>query len=169
MSQYVFVTAWQVGAPIERVWHAISRAEDWPSWWKGVLAVDRRRQGDSSGIGEVTHQVWKSRLPYRLVFDYEIEKVEPPTLLQGRAVGELEGTGTWRLAEEDDVTRVSFDWHVQTTRRWMDLPIPFARRVFQYNHDVVMRWGSEGLAQLLGAPVVVVDTRAATPVAAPSS
>ena len=27
---------------------------------------------------------------------------------------------------------------------------PVARPVFEYNHDVVMRWGGEGLAQRLG-------------------
>ena len=28
---------------------------------------------------------------------------------------------------------------------------PLARPVFDYNHDVVMRWGGEGLADRLGA------------------
>ena len=44
------------------------------------------------------------------------------------------------------MTAVLYEWHVQTTKRWMNLLGPVARPVFEYNHDVVMRWGGEGLA-----------------------
>ena len=33
-------------------------------------------------------------------------------------------------------------------------PQPLARPAFAWNHDVVMRQGTEGLAQLLGSPLV---------------
>jgi hypothetical protein len=35
----------------------------------------------------------------------------------------------------------------------MNLPIPFARRFFTANHDLIMRWGAEGLERHLGARV----------------
>ncbi|MEA2376163.1 MAG: hypothetical protein QOD13_70, partial [Thermoleophilaceae bacterium] len=31
---------------------------------------------------------------------------------------------------------------------------PVARPVFEYNHDVVMRWGGEGLARRLGVELL---------------
>ena len=49
------------------------------------------------------------------------------------------------------MTAVVYDWQVATTKRWMNLLSPIARPVFEYNHDVVMRWGGEGLARRLGA------------------
>ena len=57
------------------------------------------------------------------------------------------GRGHWRLFEQDGVTAVVYDWQVATTKRWMNLLAPVARPVFEYNHDVVMGWGGEGLAR----------------------
>jgi hypothetical protein len=42
------------------------------------------------------------------------------------------------------------DWDVTTSKRGMNMLAPVARPVFEYNHDVVMRWGGEGLARRLG-------------------
>jgi hypothetical protein len=75
--------------------------------------------------------------------------------MEGDAVGELEGTGIWRLFEQNGVTAVVYDWDVATTKRWMQLLAPVARPVFEYNHDVVMRWGGEGLARRLGTRLLV--------------
>jgi hypothetical protein len=70
--------------------------------------------------------------------------------MAGVAHGELTGNGCWRLFEHDGVTAVVYDWEVETTKRWMNSVGPLARPVFEYNHDVVMRWGGEGLARRLG-------------------
>jgi hypothetical protein len=70
--------------------------------------------------------------------------------MKGEATGELEGTGHWRLFEQDGVTAVTYEWDVRTTKPWMNLLGPVAKPVFEYNHDLVMRWGGEGLAQRLG-------------------
>jgi hypothetical protein len=45
---------------------------------------------------------------------------------------------------------VLYEWNVSTTKPWMNAIGPFARPVFERNHDVVMRWGGEGLARRLG-------------------
>ena len=52
------------------------------------------------------------------------------------------------------MTAVLYEWHVETSKRWMNLLAPLARPVFAYNHDVVMRWGGEGLARRLGAELI---------------
>jgi hypothetical protein len=74
--------------------------------------------------------------------------------MEGDASGELEGTGVWRLFEQGGMTAVVYDWNVRTTRRWMNVLAPLARPVFDYNHDVVMGWGGEGLARRLGVELV---------------
>jgi hypothetical protein len=81
--------------------------------------------------------------------------VQPPSRLEARATGELDGTGRWTLTSADGGTLVRYDWDVRTTRRWMNLLAPAARPVFRWNHDELMREGGAGLARRLGvAPVL---------------
>jgi uncharacterized protein YndB with AHSA1/START domain len=140
-----------VEAPREEVFQAIWDSDRWPSWWRGVESVVTLEEGDDEGVGSLGRYVWKSRLPYRLEFDTRITRVERPYTMEGQASGELAGTGRWQLFEEEGVTAAVYDWNVRTTAPWMNLLAPLARPVFKWNHDVVMRWGGEGIADLLGA------------------
>jgi uncharacterized protein YndB with AHSA1/START domain len=153
MGSYRFVTDWHVDAPVERVWDAIYDSERWPDWWRGVLAVVPVAQRQTDPGDDVRRYTFRGRLPYSLTFEMRVTRSEPHTLLQGRASGELEGTGTWTFSGSDAGTDVRYVWEVRTTRPWMDLPIPFARRIFMANHDAIMRWGAEGLERHLGARV----------------
>ena len=138
------------------MFQAIWDSDRWPGWWRGVEAVTTLEKGDDEGVGSLGRYVWKSKLPYRLEFDTRITLVERPHRMQGQASGELAGTGTWRLYEEDGVTAAVYDWNVRTTAPWMNLLAPIARPVFAWNHDVVMGWGAEGLSKLLGARLLAV-------------
>ncbi len=93
---------------------------------------------------------WRSRIPYELEFEFTVRDLDEPHSMSGEASGELEGTGHWRLFEQDGVTAVTYEWNVSTTKPWMNLLGPVAKPVFEYNHDLVMRWGGEGLARRLG-------------------
>jgi uncharacterized protein YndB with AHSA1/START domain len=148
------VTTWLIGAPREHVFQAIWDSQRWPSWWRGVESVVELEPGDDDGVGSLGRYVWRSRLPYRLSFDVRVTSVQRPRVMEGLSTGELAGTGRWRLFEEDGVTAVVYDWDVRTTARWMNAFGPLVRPVFAWNHDVVMRWGGEGLSRLLGAPLV---------------
>src|SRR5207245_2391637 len=83
--------------------------------------------------------------PYALAFDMRVVTVDRPCTMEGRASGELAGTGRWRLFEEDGVTAVLYEWDVATTRPWMNALSPLLRPAFVWNHDWVMRQGGEGL------------------------
>ncbi len=107
--------------------------------------------GDAERVGSVYRIAWRSRIPYELEFDFTVRKVDPPCCMEGDAEGDLEGSGRWLLFERDGVTAVLYEWNVATPKRWMRAIAPVARPVFAYNHDVVMRWGGEGLAGRLGA------------------
>lgn len=154
MHTYEFVTIWRVKAPIESVWNEIYHSKDWPMWWKGVESVSEIRKGDERGVGSIHRYTWKSKLPYRLSFDMQTVRIEPPLLLEGVALGELQGRGLWRLSTEGDETIVRYDWNVETTKRWMNLVAPIARPLFEWNHDVIMSWGAEGLEKRLGTSVI---------------
>ncbi|EPC01034.1 hypothetical protein L861_10705 [Litchfieldella anticariensis FP35 = DSM 16096] len=151
MADYRFVTIWQLEAPIDEVYRALSQAIFWPVWWKSLLRVEELAPGDAQGIGRVYRYVWKSRLGYRLRFDMQVVRVQPHRLIVGKASGDVQGTGCWRLSQKDDVTRVRYEWQVCTTRRWMNLLAPVARPLFAWNHNTVMQDGAIGLARWLDA------------------
>ena len=148
--QYRFVTEWLVEAPIESVFYVLQHSETWPQWWRGVTKVEQIAPGDDAGIGNVRRYTFKSRLPYRLTFDMRSTRIEPPHHLEGAASGELAGTGRWSLEARGEGVHVRYEWDVETTRWWMNLLGPAARPIFTWNHDVIMRWGEDGLRTRLG-------------------
>ena len=150
MSHYEFTTVWRFDAPLEPVWNEIKATEDWSNWWKGVLDVEKSEDGDEKGIGAIYRTTWKSALPYKLIFDSEVVRIENLKLIEARAFGELEGRGLWKFeAEGENKTRVQYDWQVKTTKSWMNLIAPIARPFFRWNHNIIMNWGGEGLARKL--------------------
>jgi uncharacterized protein YndB with AHSA1/START domain len=151
---YELLSTWLLRAPRERVWDAIEDAGEWPRWWRGVVASEELDAGDELGVGRRYRVRWRSLVPYAVEFEFEVDRVEAPAFMTGRAVGELEGIGTWRLYEHEGVTAVTYDWRVRTTRAWMNAIAPVARPVFEWNHDWVMARGGEGLAGRLGVELV---------------
>ena len=92
MAEYAFLTTWLLDSPREPVWEAIHDQERWPSWWRGVEEAEELSPADDGdGVGTVSRMVWKSLLPYRVEFEVTTTRVERPHLLEGHAVGELEG------------------------------------------------------------------------------
>src|SRR6185436_9033171 len=149
MADYEFVTIWRFAAPQLQVWDLIFNSEQWPEWWRGVERVEKLRDGGANHVGARHRYTWKSKLPYRLIFEMETTRVEPMSLIEGRAIGELQGTGKWQFSSEGSITQVRYDWNVETTKPWMNLLAPIARFVFKWNHNVVMEWGREGLERKL--------------------
>jgi hypothetical protein len=134
----------------ESAWEELQKPLEWPQWWRGVVRVSELDPGDAQRVGSRHRIVWRSRIPYALEFDFTVRGLDAPRTMAGDATGALEGTGVWRLFEQDGVTAVVYDWRVQTNERWMNALAPLARPLFAYNHDVVMGWGGEGLARRLG-------------------
>ncbi|HYL18574.1 MAG TPA: SRPBCC family protein [Burkholderiales bacterium] len=159
MAEFSLVTVWEIAAPLQRVWDAIYRADDWPKWWPYVEDVATLAAGDGDGVGAVHRLTWRTRLPYRITFDTRATVVEPPFALDARAFGDLEGCGRWRLSRQGSKTIARYVWDVRITRPWMDRVAGLARSVFEWNHHGVMRAGGEGLARYLASSET--DRRAA--------
>jgi|SRR5581483_8555812 len=149
MAAYTFITRWRFEAPVAAVWDEISHPERWPSWWRAVESVTTLHEGDADGVGTVRRYTWRGALPYRLTFDMRTTVVRRLERIEGAAVGDLTGRGCWQFSTEGPVTFVRYEWEVEATRRWMQLAAPVARPLFEWNHDLVMRWGFEGLARRL--------------------
>ena len=149
--QYRLTTQCKIDAPLGAVWDAILRVEAWPNWWTGIERVVTLEQGDPSGLGWRRRCTCKSVLPYRLTFVTRVTRVEPLRLVELRVDGELEGNGCCQLARSGELTLVRYDWHVRTTRWWMNLLAPLARPIFRWNHDAIMLAGGAGLERHLHA------------------
>ncbi len=150
MAEYHFFTTWDLEAPVQTVWEAISDALSYPRWWKYVAEVSELEPGPPDGIGGLYLYRWKTALPYTLDFEMRPTRREPPFLMEGTAKGELDGVGRWELKEMDGFTRVTYDWRVRTKKPWMNLLAPLARPAFGWNHDVIMKEGGRALAERLG-------------------
>jgi hypothetical protein len=158
VADYSFLTIWLLAAERERVFEALWRSERWPEWWPGVVKATETEPGDANGIGRRGRYEWRSRIPYPVRFEVVSTRVEPPALLEGRASGDLEGVGRWRvLSDGDGISAALYEWNVRTTKPWMNLAGPVAAPVFRWNHDYLMRRGGEGLAELLGVPLLAAS------------
>jgi hypothetical protein len=98
-------------------------------------------------------------LPYRVVVDMRVTRVEPLCALEGEASGMVEGVGRWHFSALGEGTQVRYDWHVRTTRLWMNLLAPLARPLFRWNHDAIMREGGHALARRLNARLIRIEQR----------
>lgn len=149
-QQFKLVTEWHVKAPLERVWAELITPEDWPRWWRAVKHVVVLHEGDADGVGSERRMTWSTALPYELEFDMRATRIEPMSLIEGRACGQLEGFGRWTLRREGRGTYVRYDWRVKLSRPWMRALAPLLRPAFIWNHRMVMAWGYEGLCRRLG-------------------
>ena len=150
LQQFNLVTEWRLEVPVDRVWAELMRPDDWPQWWRAVKRVETLAEGDARGIGAIRRLTWVSALPYELTFEMRATRVEPMTVIEGRASGELDGTGRWTLTPDENGTHVRYDWQIEVTKPWMRTLAPLLRPAFAWNHNVVMAWGYRGLRQRLG-------------------
>ena len=65
------------------------------------MRVDELAAGNGCRVGSCYRVEWRSRIPYSIVFDFTVEQVDEPALMEGRAEGDLNGRGRWRLFEDE--------------------------------------------------------------------
>jgi len=153
-ARYALATEWVLTSALEPIFDALATPEAWPTWWPYVASATCIAAGDAQGIGATWRYTWSSRLPYRLTFDVTTTASQRPYRLEGRALGELSGSGRWRLSRDGDAARVRYDWIVATTKGWMTALAPLLAPLFTWNHDQVMAAGGRGLAAHLGVTLL---------------
>jgi hypothetical protein len=159
VKPYCFITTWKLRTSIEQAWDAIYHSEDWPKWWKDVRSVTELIKGDERGIGSVRIYKLRSPIGYTLTFRLLLTDRIDNKLLKGNASGELMGTGAWHFEETSGVTTIQCIWNVTPTLCWMRIFDFALRRLFIYNHKVVMQRGGRQLAQKLSAQLLESSDR----------
>jgi carbon monoxide dehydrogenase subunit G len=157
MADYHYVSTWQLQAPIEQVWAALTDLEHLPAWYRGVQQARELAPGDAQGVGRRVHYVIKGRLPLLLAFEATTTRSVAPRDQELRAEGELAGTGRWALEQQGEVTTARYTWDVRTTRPWMNLLAPLAGPLFTWNSRGVMLQAGQGLARFLGVRLVAAE------------
>ncbi len=149
---YTFVSVWHINAPVSAVENYLFHMEDWPKWWKGVTEVEiLEAHPETNGVGSVISSTWKSWLPYSIHFVLTTTEVTLGKRLAANAAGDLVGTGIWEFSETNGKTTVTYTWDVRTTKWWMNLIGPIASPIFKHAHNVVMKWGEEGMQRTVAA------------------
>ena len=92
-----------------------------------------RLTGDSGppAIGNKVSVVARGFLPYKLRFTLQTIEVEEPTRLKSVLRGDFEGTGEWRLHEEDGNTIAELDWRPIVNKSFVKSLTPVLRPLFR--------------------------------------
>lgn len=149
VTEYHLLTIWRIEAPLEKVYAAIHDSLRWPEWWLGAEKVEQMAPGDTNGINSIRRYCWQGELPYPVVFEVRATRIEELVAIEGSARGDLEGVGRWHFSCKGPVSIVHYEWHVRSTKWWMNLLAPLARSIFIRNHVLLMTQGGEGLARRL--------------------
>ncbi len=158
-TDYSFLTVWKFDAPLEKVYYAIYDADNYHVWWRGQSKVETIKPGNGLGVGAVKKFRTRSFLPYTLTYEGTVREVEPLKKVMGTTIGELEGTGTWIFESENGTSTVKYYWVVKTNSFLMNFLSPIFKPLFEWNHNVVMKWGGEGLAKYLGCRLVEENSK----------
>jgi len=98
------------------------------------------------GLGRVSRQHFKGRLPYHLRTRSTITRYERPTSVGADVEGDLRGRGLWTLTPgEDGGTHVRFDWRVYADKPLLRALTPLLRPLFRWNHAWAIARAREGL------------------------
>jgi uncharacterized protein YndB with AHSA1/START domain/quercetin dioxygenase-like cupin family protein len=156
-NEYRFVDEWDVAAPPQAVFDAISDARTYPAWWRPVY-IDVEAEGPAV-LGKTSRQHFKGRLPYHLHTESTIVRLEPPHVVEADVTGDLRGHGKWTLTATETGTHVRFDWEVFADKALLRVLTPLLRPAFRWNHNWAIARAMEGLepyAQRTAAPVAAV-------------
>ena len=154
---YVFVDEWDVAAPPEPVFDALADGRTYPEWWRPVY-IDVETNGPP-GLGRVSKQHFKGRLPYHLRTSSTITRYDRPTHLGAEVDGDLRGAGLWTLTPFEGGTHVRFDWRVHADKPILRVLTPLLRPLFRWNHAWAIARARDGLE-----PFALGRSRRAEPV-----
>lgn len=154
-ANYDFHDEWEIHAPVEAAWDLISHSADWERWWPGLKSAVITNHNPEI-IGSSVELRWRSKTGYHLQHRVTVTEVEPDGTIKFRSAGDLIGNGSWQFVRRDRSTHMIIDWHVRTTKAWMNMFAPLLRPVFLRNHDSLMKNGEKGLNRYLQASLTDV-------------
>lgn len=147
MSNYHFITRWQVPTSCEEVYRILEAPENLPIWWPSVyLDVNILEKGQSGGIGKLVELHTKGWLPYTLRWRFRVTKTDFPNGFELEALGDFVGRGIWTFKPlPNSHCEVIYDWKISAEKPLLKTLTPLLRPIFSANHHWAMHKGEESL------------------------
>lgn len=126
-----------VHRPIDEVWDAMGRTDDFRSWWPWL------RRFDAEGLAEGAE--WRCTvqppLPYSLRFVIDIDEVVAGERVSARVHGDIDGTADLSLSPVDEGCAIRLTSELEPSNRALKVVSTIAPRMARFGHDWVMRTG----------------------------
>ncbi|MBM4405277.1 MAG: hypothetical protein FJ039_03715 [Chloroflexi bacterium] len=153
LNSYHFEDHWFVPFPPDEVWRVLSRAEDFPLWWRGVYLTAKARNGEKEPrVGALVDVTARGFLPYKLRFTIESTALERPRLIQFKATGDfVTDASRWIVEPAPGGSRVTLDWNPRVEKGVVKYFSPLLRPLFRANHNWTMRRGQRQIVEFMTA------------------
>lgn len=150
VQEYVFHEQWFIPASAAEVYGVLCDASLLPQWWNGVyLSLTPLGEYPGPMIGNRYQAVARGFLPYKLRFVLETTILDPNRQVGVRIDGDLIGTWTATLGDEEQGTRVKLEQHCRSGKRLIRWFSPLAKPLFAWNHRWTTPRGEAGLTRYL--------------------
>jgi hypothetical protein len=164
-NEYHLTTDWRFAGTIEEVSDLLSGTKAMARWWRGfVIDLEERAPGDARGVGKVVVLHVKGWLPYELRWSFRVTESHAPHGFSIVAWGDLNGRGTWMLAQDGPDVTVHYDWRITADRPLLRYGSLILKPLFASNHRWAMDRGAEGIRlELARRHATTTEERAAVP------
>jgi uncharacterized protein YndB with AHSA1/START domain len=132
----------------DEVWEQISAVDNYRSWWPWL----RRFEADGLIAGSEWRCEVQPPLPYIVRFGVAIEKVEAPTLVHARVLGDVVGDATLELEETDDGCRAVLRSALAPGNAALRLVSRFTAPLARFGHDWVLDSGARQFIARVAPP-----------------
>jgi hypothetical protein len=146
-AKYNFITTFCVKASVEEVFAVLIAYNKWQTWWKGLNDLEVIKDARVPKGYKLALALGPGF--YNLHFTLTLDSISINKSISLNSSGDLQGVGTFTLSQKEDSTVVTFIWNVETTKFWMNLVEPIGRPIFVFEHNVIMKWFAQGLANYL--------------------
>jgi uncharacterized protein YndB with AHSA1/START domain len=137
-SPFHFARTWNLDVPPDRFWDAISRTDNYRSWWPWL------RQFDADGFrkGATWRAAIQSPLPYVLRVQLVLDEVVEYERLAAAVTGDIQGWATLDLSATPPTgSAIDIEWDMRPRSRAMQMAAVLARPLLRWSHEWVLARG----------------------------
>ena len=136
-APFRFDRSWSFDVPPSDLWTAISRTEDFTTWWPWLRHFDL----DTLAEGATARCVVQAPIPYRLRFRVRVRRVIPLELIDTVVSGDLAGPARLEVAPHELGSSVRLKWEVELRDPVLRVSSLIARPVMEWGHNWVVDTG----------------------------
>jgi hypothetical protein len=137
MKPFHFDRTWNFDVPADELWTVATRTADYRTWWSWLHELD------VPGVyaGAQARCVIQSPLPYALRLHIDVERSEPPSIIETYVRGDLDGPARLEIEPQHDGSRARLAWELKVCDRFLRRVAYVARPAMVWAHDRVVATG----------------------------